>query len=269
MSGRAARRDARAWPGLWERAEAARHRLLLLDFDGTLAPFHVDRAQAALGERTHSLLASIAADPGTRVGIVSGRPLEELEARFHDVPADLVGEHGWEERRLGHEPFRHPVGERTLELLRRCYDGMRRHAPAGRVERKRTGVVLHSRGLTEREIAEQRVAVDSVWAPLQRHAELELRQIDGGWELRARGRHKGTAVSALVADHARGGLAVYLGDDETDEDAFAAVARSGFAIRVGTDARSTRAHAHLPDVDAVVEWLEIWRQRIGAAALRE
>lgn len=266
MNAETARPDARTWPELWERAEVARHRMLLLDFDGTLAPFHPDRDQARLGRRARQLLAEIADDPGNRLGIVSGRPLAELEARFDGIPADLVGEHGWEERRQGEEAHRHPLVERTVDLLRAGFDAMRAQASANRVERKRTAVVLHTRGLDDVAVEEQRGAVERLWTPLRRRAELELREIDGGWELRARGRHKGTAVASLIADHGLGGFTLYVGDDETDEDAFAAVARAGFAVRVGDPERPTRAHARLPDVDAVLELLELWRDRVGRTA---
>jgi trehalose 6-phosphate synthase/trehalose 6-phosphate phosphatase len=268
MSGEPTRPDARYWPELWDRAVAARRRLLLLDFDGTLAPFHQDRDQARPGKRALSLLSEIATSRGCRLGIVSGRPLHELEARFEPVAADLVGEHGWEERRRGGDARRRTLAEGTAELLRDAYAGMRSSTPVGRIERKRTAIVLHTRGLAEKDVSELRVVVTRLWTPLRRHAELELREIDGGWELRARGHHKGTAVSALIGDHGQGGFTLYVGDDETDEDAFAATARSGFAVRVGDPARPTRAHATLPDVEAVLELLEIWRDRVAGAGWR-
>jgi trehalose 6-phosphate phosphatase len=258
------RPDARHWPELWERAEAARSRLLLLDFDGTLAPFQVDRTQVELSVRARSTLRAITRESETRVGIVSGRSLDDLVSRFRDTAADLVGEHGWEEMCLGGARTRHILPESTSELLRRGYDEMRRSAPAERVERKRTAVVLHTRGLGRRDLAAYSTAMAAIWAPFRRRAELELRRIDGGWELRARGRHKGTAVASLIRHRGGGCFTVYIGDDQTDEDAFGAVARAGFAVRVGAATAESRAHAYLPGVDAVLDWLELWRDRFAA-----
>ncbi|MBZ0088901.1 MAG: hypothetical protein K8H90_00840, partial [Thermoanaerobaculia bacterium] len=122
-----------------------------------------------------------------------------------------------------------------------------------------------TRGQSEARILELERELDRCRHSLRRHAELEVRAIDGGWELRARGRDKGTAVEAIGARLGGQAFAVYAGDDETDEDAFAAVSRFGFGVRVGTGDRSTRAHARLPDVAAMAAFLEIWAVRFAGA----
>jgi trehalose-phosphatase len=262
------RPDARHWDELWRRVQAARRPLLLLDFDGTLAPLEEDRDRVRLPERARELLRQIAAG-GARLGVISGRPLAEIQARFHDLPAHLVGEHGWEYQLYGEAPRRHPLAGDTAALLLSAFESMRTRVPASRVERKRTSAVLHVRGLAPAEVAAHRSAVEELWAPLSRHAALALVETDGGWELRARGHDKGSAVAALLAAHGLGTFALYLGDDHTDEDAFAAVARAGFGVRVGRHERPTRAHAELPDVEAVLELLELFGRRMNVQAARD
>jgi trehalose-phosphatase len=53
-------------------------------------------------------------------------------------------------------------------------------------------------------------------------------------------------------------MCVYIGDDETDEDAFEAIRARGYGIRVGDADTRTAARGFLPDVQAVREFLEAW-----------
>ncbi|HUK64300.1 MAG TPA: HAD-IIB family hydrolase, partial [Dongiaceae bacterium] len=102
---------------LWRWVVQARHRLLMLDYDGTLAPFAVARADARPSPETIALLQRIAASPGTTLAIVSGRRLDEIEALMADVPATLIGEHGWERRRADGTYLRIPLDPATAATL--------------------------------------------------------------------------------------------------------------------------------------------------------
>ncbi len=255
--------DARVWPELWDRLAAASCRALLLDFDGTLAPFSVDRDAATLAPRVRELLAAIAAQGATALAIVSGRRLAEIEERFDGIEAHLIGEHGWEERLPGGARRRHLPSPRASALLDAAAASLGARLPPRCLEVKRTAIVLHARGETPERVAELAREVALCHRPLRHHAELDLREIDGGWELRARGHDKGTAVGAVVARLGGPTFAVYLGDDETDEDAFGAVAPLGFGVRVGSGDRPTRARARLPGVPAVEEFLALWAERFA------
>src|SRR6516225_3975371 len=85
---------------LWTRVSCAPHRLLMLDYDGTLAPFRVARGQAAPPARVLKRLGRLARAAHTRVAVVSGRPIDELDPLLGALPIALFGEHGWEERGL-------------------------------------------------------------------------------------------------------------------------------------------------------------------------
>lgn len=253
--------DARTWPELWQRADSATRRALLLDFDGTLAPFTVDRDAAALSPRVCRLLSVIAASGTTSLAIVSGRRLVEIEERFDQAGAWLVGEHGWEERLPGGARRRYLPSSHARALLDEAAASLSERLPSGRLEVKRASLVVHTRGESAEGIARLARELDRCHRPLRQRADLDLREIDGGWELRVRGHDKGTAVGTIAAELGHRTLPVYVGDDETDEDAFAAIAPHGFGVRVGNDDRATRAHARLPDVAAVEEFLAIWAAR--------
>jgi len=257
--------DARAWTGLWHRIASSTRRALMLDFDGTLASFTVDRDAADLAPGLREILGRIVDGGGTALAIVSGRRLSEIEDRFARFDLHLFGEHGWEERLPGGALRRHLPGPAARDLLDAAADSLARRLSPDRLEIKRTSLVVHVRGEPPERVRELAHEVELCRLAVRKRAELELRPIDGGWELRLRGHDKGSAVTSFAATLGRPAFAVYVGDDDTDEDAFAAVARFGFGIRVGSDDRPTRAHARLPDVEAVREFLALWADRTPPA----
>jgi trehalose 6-phosphate phosphatase len=257
---------------LWRLVSLARHRLLMLDYDGTLAPFHVNRELARPLPHALELVGAIAAEPDTSVAVVSGRPLSEMERLLGPLPVTLVGEHGWEMRLTDGSILRHPVSAALAERLDLAERTARDKGMGGLLERKRTGLVFHTRGVVggelPRELEDQARAL---WQTVADGGQFSLQRIDGGIELRMCGRNKGTVALSLVSQSPEGTLSVFVGDDVTDEDAFAVVQGFGFGVRVGGSDRPTVAAAHLPTCDSVAEFLEEWlrvvRDARGAADL--
>ncbi|HYX19436.1 MAG TPA: trehalose-phosphatase, partial [Thermoanaerobaculia bacterium] len=89
---------------------------------------------------------------------------------------------------------------------------------------------------------------------------------DGGLELRPRGFHKGLVVQRAFAEFGTDAAVAYLGDDATDEDAFAALRGRGLPVLVRGAPRRTRADARLRPPDEVLEFLEAWAGACRAAA---
>ncbi len=236
----------------------------MLDYDGTLAPFVETRMDARPHPVALAHARAIAAG-GTPVAIVSGRPVQELQTLLGTDWAALVGEHGWEWREPGGLLQRAPFAGAEAAALDDAAQRAHALGEDGRVERKRTAVVLHVRGTPPDEARERRARLARAWAPLVSPGVLALDHTDGGLELRAVARHKGIAVAERLAREPAGTFAVYVGDDITDEDAFAAVAPHGWSIRVGDAGDGTRARAHLPDVEAVAAFLAEWRRVTGHA----
>jgi trehalose-6-phosphatase len=75
-------------------------------------------------------------------------------------------------------------------------------------------------------------------------------------------------MSDLIRGSGAGTFPVYVGDDETDEDAFRAVRDAGLGIRVGSDERPSAAAARLASCEEVRAFLAAWLERVehGAAA---
>ncbi|HET6372832.1 MAG TPA: trehalose-phosphatase [Candidatus Polarisedimenticolia bacterium] len=242
----------------WPRAAAAAHRLLMLDYDGTIAPLRVDRKQTAPDPVSVGLLKEIASGRATTLVIVSGRPVREIEPALGPFSAQIVGEHGWEARAPGGELVCHPIHEASQTALCEAAAMATALGWARCLEIKRASVVLHTRGLPPEEAAKIERICEAAWRRWAGSGPLRLARVNGGLELRVLGRDKGTAVEDLVRVCVPGTLPVYVGDDETDEDAFGQVRELGLGVRVGPPRPDSRARARLESLEEVGEFLRMW-----------
>ncbi len=252
------RAEVHGVPDFWSRVEAARQRCLILDYDGTLAPFRVNRMEALPLEGVVEALGAIRDSGRTCLAMVTGRPLRELLELLGDLGVTLVGSHGSEFREPGGFVERRelsPAQERRFAAAER---EARDIAPGARVERKPASVGLHTRGMPELKARWLHEKVRAAWSGNSSEHGLECRRFSGGLELRLRDIHKGTAVARLLEENRDGTLAVYIGDDDTDEDAFEALPGTGIGIRVGPPNARTSARGRLADPTSVREFLQTW-----------
>ena len=225
---------------------------LFLDFDGTLASLQDDADAVRLPEGGAAFLSSLAGRLGGAVAFVTGRDVTDIAAR---VPQDL-----W--RAGNHGSIVAAPGEDAGALDRPAPPG----ALSGRIEtliarHGRPGVYLERKG---RVLAVHTRAAPETEAPLADALGALARDTDGFvfqhgnavLEIKPEGANKGAAITALMDRPAFAGRTpLFLGDDTTDEDGFAACHHlDGDAIKVG--AGPTCAHYRLPDPDAVWRWLK-------------
>lgn len=212
---------ARAQRHVLERFARSRT-LLALDYDGTLAPIVTDPGRAAMRASTRRLLGQAArAYPSV---VISGRSRSDVARRLRGVPlAAVVGNHGLEPWRARGRPPREAA--RWIPLLRERLAGI----PGVVIEDKGLSLAIHYRKARDRKEARAKV--------LAAAARLDRVRLLGGKEvlnvLPAGAPDKGRALEQARAREACD-AAIYVGDDETDEDAFA-LGRRGplLAIRVG------------------------------------
>jgi trehalose 6-phosphate phosphatase len=248
----------------FERLAHASRAVLLLDYDGTLSPFHIDPAQAKPYPGVRDALDTIMEQNTTRVIIVSGRWTRDLAPLLglRQTP-EIWGSHGWERRS--------PQGR--VEMAKPCEKALRGlveadtwmhavHALGGRSELKPACLAIHWRGLDPERAAAIEDIVTQNWALHARDTGLELHHFEGGIELRVPGRDKGVVVATIRAEMPDAVLA-YLGDDLTDEDAFSAIAPDGLGVLVRTELRATAAGLWLRPPGELLEFLGRW------AAVRE
>ncbi len=247
----------------WPAVRRAAAPVLALDYDGTLAPFHVDPLQAVPFPGIAGLLRAITLRAATRVIIVSGRPLEEVRDLL-PLPAWYIGSHGRETAPPFGEIRKQPPSQPQRTGLQRAGALLNEHGIAGRREWKPAGLALHTRSMDTAAETYAIHRVKALWSPLCPRYGLELLPFNGGMEIRAQGVHKGTATLALLAEVPRPDLITFLGDDITDEDLFNALVPPHTGILVGP-ARKTAARAGLASFREVRKFLGHWiRERIAA-----
>jgi len=250
-------REGFALDALLSRVRRASSRVLFLDYDGTLAPFRVDPIDARPYEGVPSRLEAIR-DGGTRLILVSGRPAAEVRDLLAlEPPPETWGTHGWERAPRGRAAGRVEIPEEARAGLEEAADRVRAAGGGGRLERKPAALALHVRG-QGREAAERALrSARSAWEPVARSRDLDLRPFDGGLELRVPGRDKGFAVRTVL-EELEPGVAVYLGDDDTDEDAFRAIEGRGAAVLVRDELRPTAADVWIRPPAELLDFLDRW-----------
>jgi trehalose 6-phosphate synthase/trehalose 6-phosphate phosphatase len=235
--------------------------LLLLDYDGTLAPFRVDRFQSRPWAGLRPLLERIQIEGRTRMAIITGRPAAEIAPMLAlTTPIEVWGLHGAE--RL------YPDGHRVLEQapaatharLEELRVELKRDAFGGLFEDKANGVVMHWRGLSRNRQAGIERQTRELFEPLALMEGLALLEFDAGLELRV-GRNKGGAVEAILAEEAPSAPAAYLGDDLSDESAFRSINKlgpRGLSVLVRSKQRETAAAIWLRPPRELLAFLERW-----------
>lgn len=244
--------------GFWKRIASAPHVALFLDFDGTLAPFHADRMQAFPLPGTREAIERIAADPRMTVALISGRPIHEILALLGDIEVTIVGAHGYEVRLTDGTAAVVEIAAEQAAILDAAYAEALSNFISDRVERKSASVAAHFRGLDPRDVEDVEAMLERNWRAAGVQGIVEFRPFNGGLELRASGRNKGTAIEELISTMPEGTLPIYIGDDDTDEDAFRQIAGRGIGIKVGPLNSVTAADGRLLDITSVRQLLSDW-----------
>lgn len=248
---------------------SAPRRALLLDYDGTLAPLTADRARAVPYPGVRAALATVALAPRrTAIWIVSGRTVEDLERLVGlERLADLWGSHGMERRSRHGRWTGAPAAPPAAAFLDATAAALERGGAGALVERKRYGLALHRRGADTEAYARATALLHERAVEAPRHG-LVLEAFDGGVELRPRGFHKGLVVERAFAELGADAAVAYLGDDRTDEDAFAALSGRGLGVLVRPTPRRTRADAWLRPPKEVLDFLAAWTAACAAPVRR-
>ena len=266
MTGMKALEPQLAYSAFLDRVRSSPQRVLLLDYDGTLAPFSVDREHAFPYPEVPELLVRIA-ETGSRLVLISGRIAREalLLSGVHPHP-EIWGSHGLE--RLKPDGT-YEVGALRPEFataLLRGAESLREHQLESRMELKPGSVAVHWRDLGRAEAEQLRAEVRRLWSDLLGGTHpLDLLPFDGGLELRVPGINKANAVQAILAESGPQAAVAYLGDDLTDEDAFRALKGKGLTALVRPEPRATEADIWLRPPEQLIQFLENWLGAAGGA----
>ena len=231
---------------------------LLLDYDGTLTPIIGEPEAAVLSGGMRATLRKVA--QRMLVAVISGRDLEDVRRMVGLPSIAYAGSHGFDMRLPNGKRAEHEGGLQLLPALDAAEAELRARQPSLpglRIERKKFAIAAHYRRAQNGEVPAIETAVDEV---LHRHRELRKSGGKKVFELRPDvDWHKGRAVMWLIDELGLAdGVPVYIGDDETDEDAFEALRERGITIAVQVPDRATAAQYYLEDtagVERFLEWL--------------
>lgn len=218
------------------RLRSADRLVLLLDYDGTLVPFARAPDLAAPDRELRELLRALAAKPGARVHVVSGRSRETLERWLGDLPIGLHAEHGLWSRSRPHEPWVAMMDVRASwqAEARRILDEVTATTPGALIEVKTASLAWHWR-MAEPELGAERA--QELWRRLGAHLRqepIEMLRGDKVIEIRPRGVHKGRVVERVLAALQQPLPTIAaMGDDVTDDDTFRALPPEAITISVG------------------------------------
>ena len=237
--------------------------LLMLDYDGTLAPFRKERDRAFPYPSVTAALQELVRCGHTRVVIISGRDIRETVPLLGIQPCpEIWGVHGLQRRRTDGSVETIALAADVLAALDDANHWLRYQQLQGMAEVKTGSVAVHWRGRSEGEAEGFRGRVILGWRPIADRAGLDLLEFDGGLEIRAPEADKGEVVRTLLAEMSPQTPAAYLGDDTTDELAFRAIRDRGLSVLVRPRWRRTAAQVWLKPPEELLDFLLGWLEAI-------
>jgi trehalose 6-phosphate phosphatase len=234
---------------------------LLLDYDGTLAPFSVDRDRAMPYAGVSNVLQKIVDAGRTRVVIVTGRDAHDVGPLLGlQPPPEVWGSHGLQRLRPDGicEMPEIPAGiAQALDDARRWLDYQGLESLA---EIKPGSIAVHWRTLGETAASELRSRILLGWFRMGERSSLKLLEFEGGVEMRMADLDKGDAVRTILAEVGPNAPVAYLGDDVTDESAFKALGRRGLSVLVRPKPRRTAAQIWMKVPETLLDFLSAWEK---------
>lgn len=255
----------------WLKARMAKNRLLALDYDGTLANFKIDRTKAYPFEGIVDKLIKIRNSKTTTLAIVSGRPVRDVLDLMGDIKIIIIGCHGSEfyypeksdtiyipdekqEKRLRQAKQEKRLTQAKQEAIIVGGDSIMNH-----LERKSVSLAFHTRGMPPEEARRIEKEILRLWTKNSTEVGLECRHFNSGLELRPVDINKGIVIRKLIEEQPENVFSVYIGDDETDEDAFEVIKKiGGIGFKVGNPDQKTKATGYIKTIKDVYKFLEKW-----------
>ena len=265
-----------------ERLAATSQHTLLLDYDGTLAPFHADKMQALPYPGVAEVLQRLQRRPDTRIVLVTGRRAMDLLGLIEVAKNVAIwGSHGREHiDRNGDYTFHPPSAEQlaTLSDLEQEIEtrlrGLRlklgveelsltSHEVRAKIEtpepleKKPASLAVHWRGLDAESQGLLREQAEEAYRT-RGNVSIERLPFESGVEFRAVGYTKAFAVARELKQSSGDSTIAYLGDDLTDEDAFATLRERGDTFLVRSELRPSLAKYWLKPPEDLLRFFRCW-----------
>jgi len=231
---------------------------VFLDYDGTLTPIVATPDLAVISQDMRETVKTLSAQ--YKVSVVSGRATDDVKSKVQIEDIFYAGSHGFEivdpdgkvEVNQEAQAIRHVIDEVHKKLSDQLKD-----VEGALVEHVKYTISSHYRLVSDEDFPKVEQAVEDI---LKEYPNLRKTSGKKVFELRPRiDWHKRKAVEWILnvlGYHANNHLAIYIGDDTTDEDAFEALKDKGFGILVAREPRVSKAAYMIKDTQEVKKVLE-------------
>jgi len=234
------------------------------DYDGTLTPIVSRPEQAILSEEIKALLLALKKNPKFLLAIVRGRSLKDIRNLVGLKKIYYIGNHGLEifAPRRGTKQIISEKIVRELVRIRNRLNSLLKDVDGIQIEDKGCILTIHYRNVDPRRVPPILMALKKEIK--ESGIPLCLGYGKMVFEIRPQSTvNKGTAVLELLNQVDQDGvLPLYIGDDQTDEDAFKALKKIGMTIFVGLPSHSS-AQYYVEDSSEVYQLLKIIKEEIG------
>lgn len=237
---------------MYEKYHAAKKRLLLLDYDGTIIPFTASPQHTEPEESLLRLLEGLSKNEQNTVFIISGRPGSLLEKWLGHLPVNLVAEHGAKVKRVN-EPWQLDKGavkdDSWKNEVRQIMERYVKRCSNSFVEEKDFSVVWHYRNA---EPEQARLRSNELYVELTQVTNRGNLQVITGnkiVEVKIKGINKGSYIKKLLKDNSYDFILAF-GDDNTDEEMFESLANvpGAFTIKIGDAASYAKYNLYTPQM---------------------
>ncbi len=232
---------------LKQKYEQAAQRLIFLDYDGTLMPFHGDPLKARPDEELISLLKDLYEDERNKIVMISGRKKETLEQWIGSMPIDIIAEHGaWLRKKNEEWEIANDLSKDWKKDFYPLLKQFEMRTPGSFIEEKDYSLAWHYR------------RVDKGWGELRAKeivnnlkyaaADHGLQLLEGNKviEIKSANINKGNAAKEWLKLYPASFI-LTIGDDQTDEDTFKAMPEEATTIKVGAGNSSATYYLKSPE----------------------
>jgi len=238
------------------RFKNAKSRYILLDYDGCIRELEPYPEMAAPGTEVIELLCTLLAIPNTQVVLISGRSRKDMDKWFSDCGITMIAEHGaWCK-----DPFSEwmPLTESNIQDSKTVSEILEKYAllmEGSFLEEKTSGVCLHFKMCEQNQIT---ATIGNLEKEINDHIKktnlpYRYKKTDDLLEIHFSDCDKGEAVQKFVT-FSEDAFILAAGDDDTDEDMFAALPKSAFTFKIGK--KDTKARIRVPNVRRFIGFLK-------------